>query len=75
MSFDDENGVFRVVINDEEQYAIWPDYRPVPAGWREVGVSGNKATCLAHIETVWTDMRPRSLREHLAAQGDGRHGV
>lgn len=57
---------YTVVINDEEQYSIWPTFRAVPPGWREVGVSGPKALCLAHIETVWTDMRPASLRRHMA---------
>ncbi|WP_144139983.1 MbtH family protein [Paraburkholderia sp. BCC1884] len=57
--------VYTVVINDEEQYSIWPTFRPVPAGWHEVGVSGPKAGCLAHIETVWIDMRPASLRRHM----------
>ncbi|MFL9896013.1 MbtH family protein [Paraburkholderia sp. RL17-381-BIF-C] len=56
---------YTVVINDEEQYSIWPTFRDVPAGWREVGVSGPKAECLAHIETVWTDMRPASLCRHM----------
>ncbi|WP_153101832.1 MbtH family protein [Paraburkholderia hayleyella] len=58
---------YTVVINDEEQYSIWPTFRAVPAGWREVGVRGTKTVCLAHIEVVWTDMRPASLRRHLAA--------
>jgi MbtH protein len=58
-----------VVINDEEQYSIWPAHREVPAGWREVGVSGSKQECLDHIEAVWTDMRPKSLRERMAAAG------
>ncbi|AXL48861.1 antibiotic synthesis protein MbtH [Paraburkholderia caffeinilytica] len=57
--------VYTVVINDEEQYSIWPTFRAVPAGWREVGVRGPKADCLAHIDTVWTDMRPASLRRHM----------
>ncbi len=57
--------IYTVVINDEEQYSIWPIFRDVPAGWREVGVSGSKNDCLAHIETVWTDMRPASLRRHM----------
>jgi MbtH protein len=59
--------VYTVVINDEEQYSIWPAYRAVPAGWREAGKSGAKADCLAYIETVWTDMRPASLRRHMDA--------
>lgn len=57
--------VYTVVINDEEQYSIWPSYRAVPAGWREAGKRGAKADCLAYIETVWTDMRPASLRRHM----------
>lgn len=51
-----------VVINHEEQYSIWPEGREVPPGWREVGFSGNKTDCLAHIAQVWTDPRPLSAR-------------
>jgi MbtH protein len=58
---------FQVVVNDEEQYSIWPADRELPNGWRAEGVSGVKDDCLAHIELVWTDMRPRSLRERMAA--------
>ena len=67
MSWDSEDAVFKVVINDEEQYSIWPEYKEVPAGWRAVGPVGKKAECLAYINEHWTDMRPRSLREHMAA--------
>jgi MbtH protein len=56
---------YRVVVNDEEQYSIWLDYLDMPLGWREVGVSGTKEECLKHIERVWTDMRPKSLREAM----------
>ena len=63
---------YLVVVNDEEQYSIWPERRPLPAGWRSTGVTGSKADCLAHIEKVWTDMRPRSLRERMAAAGHGK---
>jgi MbtH protein len=59
---------YKVVINDEEQYSIWPEGREAPAGWFEVGVSGSKDDCLAHIERVWVDMRPRSLRERMDAR-------
>jgi MbtH protein len=52
-----------VVVNDEEQYSVWPADRPLPAGWRSTGFAGERAECLAHIDTVWTDMRPRSVRE------------
>ncbi|MEV0911253.1 MbtH family protein [Streptomyces hokutonensis] len=51
-----------VVVNDEEQYSIWPADRPVPSGWRHQGFTGDKQACLDHIAEVWTDMRPLSLR-------------
>ncbi|MET0342255.1 MAG: MbtH family NRPS accessory protein [Polyangiales bacterium] len=69
MSWDSENGTFKVVINHEEQYALWPDYLAAPAGWTEVGMRGAKEACLAYVETHWTDMRPRSLR--IAQDGTG----
>lgn len=53
---------YDVVVNDEEQYSIWPVGRAVPAGWNTVGVHGSRETCLEHIDRVWTDMRPKSLR-------------
>jgi MbtH protein len=53
---------YHVVVNDEEQYSIWAVGREIPAGWRAVGVSGGKEHCLGHIDEVWTDMRPKSLR-------------
>jgi MbtH protein len=65
----DEDTSFIVVMNHEEQYSIWPQYRELPPGWQSVGHAGTKSECLAHIERVWTDLRPRSLREHLAAIG------
>lgn len=68
MSFDSEDAVFKVVVNDEEQYSIWPDYKQIPNGWRAVGKTGNKKDCLAYIETVWTDMRPLSLRKAMDEQ-------
>jgi MbtH protein len=60
---------YRVVLNDEEQYSIWPSHREVPAGWREAGKQGPKEECLEYIREVWTDMRPLSLRRQL--DGDG----
>lgn len=56
--------VFTVVINEEEQYSLWPSASPVPQGWRAVGVQGSQQACLQHIEAVWTDMRPVSARTH-----------
>ena len=66
MSIDDEETVFRVVMNGEEQYSIWPAWRPVPDGWRDAGFSGKRKACVAHIDEVWLDMRPLSLRRFLA---------
>ncbi|MGH3435918.1 MAG: MbtH family protein [Pseudonocardiaceae bacterium] len=54
-----------VVINHEEQYSIWPAPEEIPDGWRGVGVTGTEAECLDHIDRVWTDMRPLSLRRWL----------
>ncbi len=68
MAFDREDTVFTVVVNHEEQYSIWPEYKAIPQGWREAGKSGLKAECLAFIEQVWTDMRPLSLRQHMEQQ-------
>jgi MbtH protein len=53
---------FKVVLNDEEQYSIWPQERDNPAGWRDAGKHGTKEDCLAWIEQAWTDMRPLSVR-------------
>ena len=60
---------FLVVLNDEEQYSIWAADRPAPGGWHATGFSGTREDCLAHIDEVWTDMRPLSVRRHLAAAG------
>jgi MbtH protein len=57
---------FKVVLNHEEQYSIWPEDRANAPGWRDAGFAGSKEDCLAHISTVWTDMRPLSLREFMA---------
>jgi len=57
---------YLVVLNDEEQYSIWLSDKPVPDGWRAEGTSGTKDACLDHIERVWTDMRPLSVRRRLA---------
>lgn len=64
----EDTRVYRVVVNHEEQYSIWPADREVPMGWRAVGIEGSKAECLAYIEKVWTDMRPLSLRKWMEAQ-------
>lgn len=62
---EDDTTIYHVVVNYEEQYSIWPEYKEVPIGWRTVGKSGPKQECLDYIRDVWTDMRPLSLRRHM----------
>jgi uncharacterized protein YbdZ (MbtH family) len=62
---DEDKTIYKVVVNHEEQYSIWPEYRENPLGWNDVGKSGPKAECLAYIKEVWTDMRPLSLRKKM----------
>ena len=63
--FDREDGVFRVLVNHEEQYSLWPEWKAIPDGWRDAGFMGDKKACLSYIEDVWTDMRPLSLRQFM----------
>ena len=65
--FDDDNGSFFVLVNDEEQHSLWPTFADVPAGWRVVYGEADRAACLDYIEENWPDIRPKSLRERLAA--------
>ena len=62
--WDDENDerAWRVVLNHEEQYSIWPVDRELPEGWRDEGKQGTRQECLDHVDEVWTDMRPLSVR-------------
>lgn len=60
-----DKSIYNVVVNDEEQYSLWPVDREIPSGWRAVGISGPKDECLAYIKEVWTDMRPLSLRRKM----------
>jgi MbtH protein len=62
----EDTTIYKVVINHEEQYSIWPADREPPLGWQEVGKQGLKDECLAYIKDVWTDMRPLSLRQKMA---------
>jgi MbtH protein len=59
---DDETITYNVVVNHEEQYSIWPVEKAMAPGWREAGFTGKKPECLEYVKTVWTDMRPLSLR-------------
>lgn len=67
MSTENSDTQYIVVINHEEQYSIWPDFKQIPHGWRDTGFRGLKQACLDHINTVWTDMRPLSLRQKMDA--------
>jgi MbtH protein len=62
----EDKTIYKVVLNHEEQYSIWPVERDNPLGWKDAGKSGSKAECLAYIKEVWTDMRPLSLRKKMA---------
>ncbi len=66
----DENTRYQVLRNDEEQYSLWPVDVEVPAGWQPVGKEGSKQDCMSYVDEVWTDMRPKSLREFM----DGKAG-
>jgi MbtH protein len=61
----EDNTIYKVVLNHEEQYSIWPADRENPLGWKDGGKSGSKKECLDFIEEVWTDMRPLSLRKSM----------
>jgi MbtH protein len=63
----EDTTTYKVVVNHEEQYSIWPTDRENPLGWRDAGRSGSKPECLAYIGEVWTDMRPLSLRRKMEA--------
>ena len=63
----EDNTIYKVVVNHEEQYSIWPAEKENPLGWKNEGKVGPKAECLAHIKEVGTDMRPPSLRKKIEA--------
>lgn len=60
-----ESATYKVVMNHEEQYSIWPAEKENPLGWTDAGKTGTKMDCLAYIKEVWTDMRPLSLRKKM----------
>jgi MbtH protein len=68
VSDEEDTRTYAVVVNHEEQYSIWPEDRETPDGWRRDGATGSRADCLAHIDEVWTDMRPLSLRKWMQEQ-------
>ena len=67
---EDDDRVYQVVINHEEQYSIWFADREPPAGWRPEGPKGPKSECIGYIDQVWTDMRPLSLRKQMEAANE-----
>jgi len=65
MSDSEDKVIYKVVVNHEEQYSIWPAHRENALGWRDAGKSGLKSECLEYIKEVWVDMRPLSLRKQM----------
>lgn len=68
--FEDENATYRVLVNDEGQYSLWPSFSEIPGGWQVVLEEESRQACLRYVEDNWTDMRPRSLAR--AMERDGR---
>ena len=64
-AFDDRNGTFVVLVNDEGQCSLWPTVVDVPAGWNSVHEPASRQVCLDYINQTWTDMRPRSLVKQM----------
>jgi len=70
--FDDNDGTFLALVNEEGQYSLWPEFAEVSAGWRIAYSGGRKQDALAYIEENWTDMRPMSLAALMDASQVGR---
>jgi uncharacterized protein YbdZ (MbtH family) len=70
--FEDENGDFFVLVNQEGQHSLWPTFREIPAGWTATGPRGKRKECLDWIDSHWTDMRPKSLADHMDRAVDRR---
>ncbi|GGK23439.1 protein mbtH [Pilimelia terevasa] len=66
--FDDAEGTFLVLVNDENQHSLWPAFIDVPAGWRTVFGPEARPACVEYVDTHWTDMRPQSLIDFMAGQ-------
>ena len=63
----EKDALHRVLINDEEQYSLWPAHLPHPEGWRDTGVEGSREDCVLYVDGAWADMRPKSLRDRAPA--------
>ena len=72
---EEDNTVYKVVVNHEEQYSIWPVDRENALGWNDAGKSGLISDCLAYIKEVWTDMRPLSLRKKMEENAKRNQGI
>ena len=60
--FDDPEGRYFVLVNDEEQYSLWPAFIEIPEGWTVAHGEDTRQACLDQVNERWTDMRPKSLR-------------
>ncbi|WP_127783991.1 MbtH family protein [Rhodococcus sp. X156] len=69
--FDDADGRFRVLVNEENQHSLWPEFADVPAGWTVAFGTASRAECVSYVEESWTDMRPKSLVEAMEADARG----
>jgi MbtH protein len=72
---EEDNTVYKVVVNHEEQYSIWPVDRENALGWNDAGKTGLKSDCLTYIKEVWTDMRPLSLRKKMEENAKRNQGI
>jgi MbtH protein len=70
--FEDEAGVFHVLVNGEGQYSLWPSFKEVPQGWTISLKSTSRAACLEFINQNWKDMRPKSLIDKMAKEAEGK---
>jgi MbtH protein len=68
--FENADGSYRVLVNDEGQHSLWPSFADVPAGWTIAHDTDTRQACLDHIERNWVDMRPRSLIESMSGESD-----
>jgi MbtH protein len=60
--------VWKVVVNLEDQYSVWPASKVIPSGWKDAGKEGSKEECLNYVKEIWIDMRPRSLKEVMSKE-------
>jgi MbtH protein len=65
--FENEDGEYYALVNDEGQYSLWPAFADIPAGWTPTHGPDSRVECLEYIERNWTDMRPRSLAEEMGS--------